>query len=44
MVFRVGNPLVPADLQFVAAEGAATTIVVSDQSRRPEEADAQTVR
>eukprot|EP00798_Chlamydomonas_sp_ICE-L_P003834 gene3834-13902_t len=43
-VFRVGNPLVPADLQFVAAVQASVTIVVSDHSRNPMEADAQSAR
>ncbi|KAL6749116.1 hypothetical protein V8C86DRAFT_3032280 [Haematococcus lacustris] len=43
-VFREGSPLVPADLETVAARHAAKTIVISDQSRCPEEADAQSVR
>jgi hypothetical protein len=32
------------DLELVAAKDAHTTIVVADQSRCPEEADAQSVR
>lgn len=43
-VFRQGSPLVPADLQLVAASKASATIVVSDASRKPDEADAQSVR
>lgn len=33
IVFREGNPLVPASLQMVAAERAAATIILSDNSR-----------
>jgi hypothetical protein len=33
LVFRQGSPLVPADLQLVAASSAGATIIVSDQSR-----------
>ncbi|KIY93711.1 hypothetical protein MNEG_14251 [Monoraphidium neglectum] len=34
LVFRQGSPLVPADLQLVAASRAGATIIMSDQSRR----------
>lgn len=43
-VFRQGNPLVVADLHMVAAARASAAIVVSDASRCPEEADAQSLR
>jgi hypothetical protein len=33
LVFRQGSPLVPADLQLVAASRAGATVIVSDQSR-----------
>eukprot|EP00798_Chlamydomonas_sp_ICE-L_P025811 gene25811-11486_t len=44
IVFRVGNPLLSSDLAFVAAEHAAVSIIVSDHSRSPLEADAQSAR
>eukprot|EP00891_Asterochloris_glomerata_P004631 jgi/Astpho2/4631/Aster-x0209 len=43
-VFRQGSPLVPDDLRMVAASSAAATIIVSDSSRPPLEADAQALR
>lgn len=43
-VFREGSPLIPGDLKLVATETASTIVVISDQSRRPDETDAQTVR
>jgi len=43
-VFRQGNPLVPDDLRSVAASRAAQICVVSDTSRYPSEADAQSLR
>ncbi|KAG2488131.1 hypothetical protein HYH03_013277 [Edaphochlamys debaryana] len=43
-VFRSGSPLVPDDLRRVAAADAATTVILSDQSRGPDEADAQAIR
>mmetsp|Transcript_13718 Transcript_13718/g.38824 ORF Transcript_13718/g.38824 Transcript_13718/m.38824 type:complete len:1022 (+) Transcript_13718:260-3325(+) len=44
LVFRQGSPLVPDDLERVAAKDAAGTIVVSDASRDPKAADAQSMR
>jgi hypothetical protein len=44
LVFRKGSPLLPSDLEMVAAHNAAATIVVSDQSRSADEADAQVTR
>lgn len=44
LVFRKGSPLLPSDLEMVAAHSAAATIVVSDQSRSADEADAQATR
>ncbi|BDA43260.1 probable ion channel POLLUX at N-terminal half [Coccomyxa sp. Obi] len=43
-VFRQGSPLVPADLKMVAAYSAAATVIVSDSSRSPVEADAEAIR
>ncbi|KAK9800761.1 hypothetical protein WJX73_008207 [Symbiochloris irregularis] len=43
-VFRQGSPALPSDLRKVAASSAAATIVVSDSTRSPEEADAQSLR
>ncbi|KAK9903985.1 hypothetical protein WJX75_001909 [Coccomyxa subellipsoidea] len=43
-VFRQGNPLLPDDLRVVAASSAAATVLVSDTSRGPREADAQSLR
>jgi hypothetical protein len=44
LVFRQGNPLLPEDLHMVAAQHAASTIIVSDTSCWPEAADAQALR
>jgi hypothetical protein len=44
LVFRQGSPLVPADLQLVAASRAGATIIVSDLSRPADEADSQVIR
>lgn len=44
IVIRQGSPLIPSDLKMVAACQAASTIIVSDHSRSPTEADAQSVR
>ncbi|KAK9845991.1 hypothetical protein WJX81_007900 [Elliptochloris bilobata] len=44
LVFRQGSPLVPADLRKVAAASAAATVIVSDSSRSPVEADAEAIR
>ncbi|KAK9800732.1 hypothetical protein WJX73_002178 [Symbiochloris irregularis] len=44
LVFRQGSPLVGEDLHMVACASAAATIIVSDNSRNPDEADAQAVR
>jgi hypothetical protein len=41
---RQGSPLIPSDLRMVAADVARCVVVVSDQSRSPAEADAQSVR
>ncbi|CAL8470852.1 g10394 [Coccomyxa elongata] len=43
-VFRQGNPLLPDDLRTVAASAAAATVIVSDTSRGPGEADSQSLR
>ncbi|KAK9866656.1 hypothetical protein WJX84_009216 [Apatococcus fuscideae] len=43
-VFRQGSCLVPDDLRMVAASDAGSTIIVSDSSRSPTEADAQAIR
>ncbi|CAK0782676.1 hypothetical protein CVIRNUC_005871 [Coccomyxa viridis] len=43
-VFRQGNPLLPDALRCVAASSAAATVIVSDTSRGPNEADAQSTR
>ncbi|KAK9818136.1 hypothetical protein WJX72_007697 [[Myrmecia] bisecta] len=43
-VFRQGSPLVPDDLRMVSASAAASTMIVSDSSRSPQEADAQALR
>ncbi|KAK9843129.1 hypothetical protein WJX74_007389 [Apatococcus lobatus] len=43
-VFRQGSCLVPDDLRMVAAAEAGSTIIVSDSSRSPTEADAQAIR
>ncbi|KAG2488904.1 hypothetical protein HYH03_012534 [Edaphochlamys debaryana] len=43
-VFRHGSPLVPDDLRRVAAADAATTVILADSQRNPDEADAQSVR
>jgi len=43
-VFRQGSPLNPKHLDMVAARDAGTTIIVSDASRTPREADAQCLR
>ena len=43
-VFRQGNVLVPSDLQTVAAQDADSILIISDASRSPEEADAQSIR
>ncbi|EIE20310.1 hypothetical protein COCSUDRAFT_67575 [Coccomyxa subellipsoidea C-169] len=43
-VFRQGNPLLPDDLRVVAASSAAATVLVSDTSRGPGEADSQSLR
>ncbi|WIA29180.1 hypothetical protein OEZ86_011691 [Tetradesmus obliquus] len=44
LIFRQGSPLVPSDLKVVGANRAASTVIVSDQSRNAAEADAQAVR
>lgn len=44
LVFRQGSPLLPADLSSVATSYARSTIIVSDQSRSRDEADAQSLR
>ncbi len=36
--------MIPSDLRMVAADVARCVVVVSDQSRSPAEADAQSVR
>ncbi|KAK9801967.1 hypothetical protein WJX73_003033 [Symbiochloris irregularis] len=43
-VFRQGYVLVPGDLRKVAAAAAASIVIISDRSRPPEEADAQSIR
>lgn len=43
-VFRYGSPLIPEDLAMVSANSARATIIVSDQSRNPDEADGQALR
>ena len=35
VVVRAGQPLVPGDLRMVAAGSAASTVVISNSSRRP---------
>jgi hypothetical protein len=44
LVFRQGSPLLPSDLRRVAASSARATIILSDQSRGRDEADAQSLR
>ncbi|WIA22303.1 hypothetical protein OEZ85_004619 [Tetradesmus obliquus] len=44
LVFRQGSPLLPTDLSNVAASKARSTIIISDQSRGRDEADAQSLR
>lgn len=44
LVFRQGSPLLPSDLSNVAASSARATVIVSDQSRNRDEADAQSLR
>jgi hypothetical protein len=44
LVFRQGSPLLPSDLSNVAASYARSTVIVSDQSRTRDEADAQSLR
>lgn len=44
IVFRQGSALIPTDLKMVSATTAAATVIVSDQSRSAQEADAQSVR
>ncbi|KAF6262463.1 hypothetical protein COO60DRAFT_628176 [Scenedesmus sp. NREL 46B-D3] len=44
LVFRQGSPLLPTDLSSVAASKARSTIIISDQSRGRDEADAQSLR
>eukprot|EP00775_Hariotina_reticulata_P003585 gene3585-3850_t len=44
LVFRQGSPLLPSDLSLVAASSARATIILSDQSRSRDEADAQSLR
>ena len=44
LVFRQGSPLLPSDLSNVAASSARATVIVSDQSRTRDEADAQSLR
>lgn len=43
-VFRQGSPLVPDDLRMVSASSAAATVIVSDSSRSPADADAEALR
>mmetsp|Transcript_30448 Transcript_30448/g.72452 ORF Transcript_30448/g.72452 Transcript_30448/m.72452 type:complete len:898 (+) Transcript_30448:202-2895(+) len=43
-VFRQGSPLLPDNLRIVAAKDAGTTVIVSDASIAPNEADAQSIR
>lgn len=44
LVFRQGSALVTNDLKLVGACRAASTVIISDQSRSATEADAQAVR
>ncbi|KAK9808551.1 hypothetical protein WJX73_007473 [Symbiochloris irregularis] len=39
-----GSPLVPDDLRMVSASSAAATVIVSDSSRSPADADAEALR
>jgi hypothetical protein len=43
-VFRQGSPLLPSDLSNVAAGTARAIVVVSDESKNRDEADAQSLR
>eukprot|EP01025_Chloroclados_australasicus_P037823 TRINITY_DN38681_c0_g2_i3.p1 TRINITY_DN38681_c0_g2~~TRINITY_DN38681_c0_g2_i3.p1 ORF type:complete len:744 (+),score=121.86 TRINITY_DN38681_c0_g2_i3:179-2410(+) len=43
-IFREGNPLIPSNLNMVAAKDAASVVIVSDNSRSQDEADAQSIR
>lgn len=44
LVVRQGSPLLPSDLNNVAASQARAPIIISDQSRSRDEADAQSLR
>lgn len=44
IVFRQGSPLLPSDLSNVAAGTARAIVVVSDESKNRDEADAQSLR